>query len=234
VHLGYPNHNSHSRQARSTRSARQSHNTRQDIARAFDAGAQEPSPAPQSDARRAAEAAFAAPLPAAPDTTQALITVKRARLAVFAQTAPSNAADADAASADAVSAGNPPQAEPPSKQPRVFRVDGGQAKPGSTNPASEGALLQPQSQPKRRRSALQHAHKAAGPVLHVVHSLPAMQRQPLTVTPTPAPTREAITAQMAELTQLLKSIQQLQSLKFIDEQFDKQWHKLLRQAQSVF
>ncbi len=229
MHLGYSNRHSYSRHSRKTHTSGQTRQGSQpgrssaELLNAFDPNAQLPSPPPQSEARRAAEAAFAAPAAALPTATagnlQARITVKRARLAILAKSVVAEAASADAHVTQSL-------ASPQTKAPRVFRVDGGPAKPSAD---AAGFDAPPPTPTKRARRRATPAHQAAGPVLHVVHSLPAAQ----SLAPVATPTLADIRAQMAQLTQLIEAIQQARALTFVDEQFDKQWRKLLLQAQSV-
>ena len=166
-----------------------------------------PAAAPTSAARLAAEAAFAAPdkLPEI-GSTPAQVTVRRAKLAVWARPVP--AADA------------PPAAELVGKAPRVFRLQAAQAPAPAPAPAGVSPL--PAAARRQRRVA---ADKRPGQVLHVVH----IQTRPAEVAAVAARSA-ALAVELARLAPVREAIQRAQSFCFIDERVEQKWQRLSAQA----
>jgi hypothetical protein len=181
-------------------------------------------PAAYSAARLAAEAAFAAPpahsaAAAAPatDGLPALVTIKRARLALAVPSLVNNPA------LPVVDTTLPTTQEAPANiAPRVFRVDA-RSGPADEQPAAlqvDGAAQTDPASNKQRRQN----HRRPGPV--TTHVLPVVRA-------VPAPDLQTVRAQMAELTATLQAIQQAQALQLLDPSFDRQWQALLRQARAL-
>jgi hypothetical protein len=178
--------------------------------------------APMSAARLAAEAAFApAPVHDAPPLLlPAQVVVRRARGAPLTL----------AAAAATDSAG--PSAASSTKGPRVFRVEAAASPialaddhprwPATTN-GHDGVAHMPTSRPRRTA-----ADKRPGPVLHVVHALPAR--------PEPAPQAQRLdelTVQLARLEPVLADIRRAQAFRLVDESCAREWQRLSGVADDI-
>jgi hypothetical protein len=173
-----------------------------------------------SAARLAAEAAFGdRPQRTAPPNP-ALVIVRRARLAVDAGTA--------AASDDTRPATQP---QPVDKSPRVFRVDAAPSpKPPDlpaldlVPPALTGQAVAAGARPRRTA-----AHKRPGPVLHVVHTLPARRPE----VEAPATDLAALAAALDRVGLVLADIGRAQSFRVIDDHRSASWQQLSLQADAI-
>lgn len=169
-------------------------------------------------ARLAAGAAFAAPQYLPSPTSQALITVRKARLGVLAL---QPAADVPG-----------PVTVPAAKNPRVFRVDaaGSAASPAEVQPHRPTRESQPAvaltSISTLRRCVT--AKKRPRPVLHVVHA------SPLRPEPNPAePPLDTLIATLASVTPILESIQRAQGFWFVSDFTAAKWEEVWARADEL-
>ncbi len=175
-----------------------------------------------SASRLAAEAAFAAPQFSAPPPSQAQVTIRKARVAVFAAQ--------PVVTDEGLSA-----MEPATQGPRVFRVEAPQA--GHSTQAMGDALHEPLAAsagdadavvavvPRSRRAA---ADKRPGPVLHVVHALPA---RPLA--DAAAPSLRGLIAELASVGPTLDAIRCAQSFEIVDRRAEIEYQRLSRLAEDI-
>lgn len=172
--------------------------------------------------RLAAEAAFAAPPLSAPSPSQAQIAIRKARIAVLA---------AQPVVTDECQAA----LEPAAHRPRVFRVEAPRAVHSmqalgdskhtllaiSAGDADADAVVVPRS----RRAA---ADKRSGPVLHVVHALPA--RPPLEPV---APSLRGLIAELANVEPTLDAIRCALSFEIVDRRTAVEYPRLSRVAEDI-
>ena len=199
---------------------------------ALSAGAIQPeafglSETPMSAARLAAEAAFAGPRSPVSEPVRALVTVRRARLALPPQAAAAGAAE---------------PAAPAAKVQRVFRIDAPREPPpqgplpgpsaaepvaAATPRAAEAAAPAPPPAVVRRRRRAD-PDKRPGPVLHVVVDLPP---------PPAAPAAPLQAAQLMEaldaLDPLLQDIARAQAWRFDGSAFQAEWQRLSQQLDAL-
>lgn len=186
------------------------------------AASKSPSPA-MSDARLAAEAAFAAPALNRGATIQARVTVRKTRL--------------PACAVEPARAQPGPSAEPAPNHPRVFRVEG--APKASAVGQHETAQRPPEGRPtgvatpgpaKLRHSRPQHiaTAKQPGPVTHVVLAAPALHEKSR-VQPTPA----TLLAELSSIGQILDAARRAQSLEIMDRRAGARRQRLLRVAENI-
>jgi hypothetical protein len=174
-----------------------------------------------SAARLAAEAAFAAPQYQPPPTAQAQITVRRMR----PRDLPSVVAASDSTAA----------AESQTKGPRVFRLTaakpsplvGVQPNPSTSKQASvvdrDGDKLRPHSRPRR-----QAAYKKPGPVLHVVHTLPARPEPQDKV-----PHFDSLAAQVQHIGVLLETAKRASKFRIVETSSTQEWQRLAKIASDI-
>lgn len=179
---------------------------------------------PMSAARLAAEAAFAAsPFDPAPPS-QAQVTVRKSRLAVGSLAVAMPPATATATN-------NSPSALT-SKGSRVFRVDASGSAPSGPAPVARPAGPTGADGPsidvsaRTRRIAID---KRPGPVLHVIHALPARSREIQAV----PPTLETLIAELARVESVLESIHRAQTFTVIDDRYADEWQRLSQRAEEI-
>ena len=181
-----------------------------------------------SAARLAAEAAFAAPRLDPSPPLQASVTVRRAR--------PSRGA------VETVTAPPSGVAEGPldSRSPRVFRVEASMLRsptePEGMDPPQLALLappadrISPVATPVKRRRRI-GVDKRPGPVLHLVHAVPAAQAARSDAAD--APVFDQLLAQLARVGELLQEIEQAQSFQFVSERFAPDWLQLSQTADAI-
>jgi hypothetical protein len=169
---------------------------------------------PMSAARLAAEAAFSAPpSPATATDAPAQVTLRKSRWVLGTDELAAGNTNGDAA-------GNAAGAASAGKSARVFRVN---AEPVAVvNRVHETASAVP-------RTRRLDADKRPGPVVHLVQALPAREAVALM----PAPSPQAMRAELHQVGLLLQAAERASALRFDVDSPAQEWQRLSQKIDSL-